>query len=299
MHIRTLRLSPRSIGGWNALGGALVLSWVGVLGAMVSNRAHPGNTVRLATSDLAGKIEGGQAWMGAYYRGAKIGYVHTAIQIQKERASVRQLSQLSLTVAGKTQSIRTVFALELVEGFRLESFSFTAETPLLPIAATGRMKGRMLEVNLSLGGESLSRAIPLAEPPAFDVTLPMLLASQPLRPQDRYEVWVFDPPSLSNRATQIEVIGPEAVAQQQEMVPAIHLRREMGPMQVDTWIDVRGNILKELYPFGLLLRREDERTAVALPPKNVPAPSLTDETESLLRMLTGNPASRSAGENAP
>ena len=114
-----------------------------------------------------------------------------------------------------------------------------------------------------------------------------LLAARELKAGERYSVTVFDPQTLSNRPVEIDVVGLEIVKVQKDMEPAIHLRRTLAGQQVDTWIDARGVVLKEKTALGLMLRREDQETAMAGLADDGSAPEV-DVTE-LLRLFGPEP----------
>ena len=110
---------------------------------------------------------------------------------------------------------------------------------------------------LDMGGESGKRLVPLAEPPLFDLAVPYLVARQDLHAGARYRVTVFDPQTLTNRPSVVEVVGPEALSFGGELVPAVHLRSTTAGLRFDSWIDSDGRPFKQEIQGGLVLQRED------------------------------------------
>jgi hypothetical protein len=123
-----------------------------------------------------------------------------------------------------------------------------------------------LDTGSAFGGLGSSReatVAAMAEPALLDLALPYLLARQDLEPGARYRVPVFDPRTLSNQTQLIEVIGPEAVSHLGRLVAATHLRRSSAGLQLDSWLDPDGRVLKEQLQGGLELVNEGEEQATS------------------------------------
>lgn len=261
--------------GWHVVGGVLVAFWLVVMGMMFVESRPGSDAIALSGGDLSAGFAVGEESMAAYYRGRKLGYVHSKTERVSNRLHLEQESRLEVEVGGARQKISTDLRVILADNFYMESFDFELRTGILDMTASGRMEAGRLQVEVDLGGEKSKKAWPLDEPPLFDLAVPKMLAQRNLRSGQRYRVTVFDPQSMSNRETLIEVIGREAVDVQGVLVPGIHLRQEVGgagfggsafteasaDRQVDTWIGEQGEVLRQDYGFGLTLRRAGREEA--------------------------------------
>lgn len=247
--------------GWHVLGCALVAGWLSVLTAMFWPVDEGGGAVELGTRALGGALVDDESWMGAYLGGRKLGFLHARITRVEDGTQLFQESQLQLTVAGLAQRVETRLTARLDLEQRLERFDFELRAGPVGMRVAGRMLAEGLELKIDIGGEGGRRLLPVDEPPLLDLTLPYLLARQNLAPGARYRVAVFDPRSLSNQPSLVEVIGPEAVKIEGRLVPATRLQRSSSGLQIDSWMDADGRLLKEQLEGGLVLLREDAERA--------------------------------------
>ncbi|HUU00849.1 MAG TPA: hypothetical protein VM425_05340 [Myxococcota bacterium] len=233
--------------GWHVLGVGFLAAWVWVMWLMfrISSPEAP-----LLTR---GSLADFEVWMGAYYQNRRLGSVHARLSGQ----DFEQDSRLAFVVGGSRQRIRSRLTVRLDRQGSFSSFRLSMDTALLPVEIAGRLEGKYLSVSMQMGSETTRRKIKLVEAPIFDFALPRLLAAQDLSPGRRYSVVLFDPQSLGNKRTLIEVLGPEAKKTRRGLQSAIHLRRNAGGLVLDSWIDEKGNVIAEQTALGLELRREE------------------------------------------
>jgi hypothetical protein len=240
--------------GWHLLGGALVAGWLAVMAAMFWPAAEVEAVLLAGRPSLTDQ----ESWMGASTEGRRIGSVHSVTRRTPSGWLVSQDSRLLLTVAGLKQRFNTTLQVDLDDDLRLRGFVVDVTAGPLVVRSEGRMEGERLILDLDLDGEKKRQVLSLQEPPWFDLTLPLLLASQDLRPGRRFRVTLFDPQSLSNQPVLVEVVALEALPVEGKLVPATHLTREFAGARFDFWIDERGRVLREDTPLGLSLRTESQ-----------------------------------------
>ena len=248
---------------WHLIGAALVMAWLGSMLSMFWPGALAGDVLVLEGQSLAGAIEVGETWMGAYQNDRKLGYVHSVVAPLGEGLSIEQESMLSVTLAGLTQPVVTTMRIELTPEHALDKFRFELSAGPIRLQAEGRWVEGGISLELDVAGEIGKRHVPMVEPPVFDLTLPYLLARRRLEAGQRFRVELFDPQSFSNRVSLVEVIGAEAVNSDGRLVPGMHLRRQSAGVVIDSWIDARGRVLKEQVQGGLTLVRESADRAKA------------------------------------
>jgi len=217
--------------------------------------------IELTAADLPGNLIEDEAWMGAYFEGRKLGYVHARIRKVPQGYALWYASRLRIVLEGHSQSMETSMEILLEDGFRLSSFSFGLDSPVMRARMEGRAQGDRLHVRITVGDRAHSLSWPLQEPPLFAPAVAQLIARRDPTPGVRYRVREFDPRTMSNQPVVYRVVGREAISWAGKMVTAIHLRRRVGGRELDTWVDESGRMLREKLDLGLLLEREDQAQA--------------------------------------
>jgi len=246
--------------GWHVLGVLVVVAWLAILWTMFA-RSSPKDALPLSVSDLSGSLSTSEEWMGAYYHGRKLGYFYSKIQKEAPHIKLEQRAVLKFRFAGLTQEITSKLNVVLEPNFSLNKFEFEAQGGTLSFGIKGKMKKEGLLTEIHLGAQSYKQLWPMDQAPLFNLVVPKLLALQELRQGLRYKMTVFAPQSLSNQPTIFEIVGTEAISLQGILVPVIHFRSVSNNLQLDTWMDEYGVVLREEYPFGLLLKKEEQAQA--------------------------------------
>ena len=248
--------------GWHVLGILVVLGWLAVMAGMFGFFGAEGEALDLSADDLKVSPPLGDRWMGAYQKGRKLGWVHTeSLQDADGTFRIAQRTELLFVVVGTRQRFESTLHVSLDADHALVRFDFQMRAGPLSTEAEGRWTGKALEIEAGLGFRKVLRRLPMDQAPVFDLTLPAVLVQQDLSSGQRYRVALFDPQSLSQQPAIIEVVGPEALSLGGLMKPAIHFRRRVAGLQVDSWIDAKGRLLKEVVEGGLELLAEDEALA--------------------------------------
>ncbi len=245
--------------GWHVLGTLVVLAWLAVMAGMFGFFGSEGEALDLSAEDLKVSPPLGERWMGAYQNGRKLGWVHSeSLQDTDGTYRILQRTELLFSVGGVRQRFESTLRVSLDTDQALEHFDFQMQAGPLSVEAEGRWTGKALEIQSGLGSRKVVRRLQMEHAPVFDLTLPAVLVRQDLSSGQRYQVTLFDPQSLSHRPAIIEVVGPEALSLGGLMKPAIHFRRRVAGLQVDSWIDAKGRLLREVVDGGLELVAEDE-----------------------------------------
>jgi hypothetical protein len=279
----------RSHPGWWVTGCVLIAFWISVMGLMFWPGRDAVAAIELSFSGTE-LVTPEEEWLGAYSAGKKLGYVHSTFRRDGRHGYLRQESRLWFQVAaGVLQPVHSDLALRLGEKGDLDSFDFNLDAGALHVTSRGQVRAQGLAVEFTALGESFQKTLPLTAKPVFDVALPRLLARQDLRPGSRFQIKLFDPQTLSNQPTVIEVVGRDAITVEGRLMAAIHLRRTQpsrtqpslipDAAEQEIWIDEDGRLLQETISLGLTFRRENEATATTgIAADGVPLPHLLPPT---------------------
>jgi hypothetical protein len=247
--------------GWHVIGGAIVCVWLAVV-LIAWMETNSGETpVDLDHRSLTGLVSESEEWMGIYLHNRRVGRVHSTVKDQEDGFEVSQRFDFNVKVGEIQEPIQLNFEARTGRTMLLGDFNLRLKTGMVSVEANGRMESSGLAVDLSLGQESMHRIIPMKEPPLLDLSFPRLISRQSLRPGARYRIQMFDPQTLSSRPVVIEIVGTEALSRKEGLVPAIHLKRQLGEIKLDTWIDQQGRVLREETALGLTMVREDGESA--------------------------------------
>jgi len=247
--------------GWHALGVILVLGWLVVLWVMFGQGRSSTDVTDLKGSGLDDLLQESEIWMGVYHRDKKLGSIHSKTIELPGGFRFEQNSRLMLTVAGSQQKVSTNLQVWLDKRQAFQKFELKLQAGPIRGQVNGRLDQGQLSVTINLGAETIKKVWPLDGPPIFNFALPKLLAQHDLQKGRRFSVTIFDPQTLTNQATQIEVIGPQVLKTSMGLKSTIRLRRSLAGNNLDTWIDERGMVWQEEYALGLMLRKEDKATA--------------------------------------
>ncbi|MBW1872350.1 MAG: hypothetical protein JRJ19_09805 [Deltaproteobacteria bacterium] len=238
-----------------------MLGWLVVLWVMFGFGRSLADVTDLQGSGLDNLLQESETWMGVYHRENKLGSIYSKTIKLPEGFRFEQHSRLMLNLAGSQQKVVTNLQVWLDKRQVFQRFELKLQAGPLKGQLNGKLDQGKLVVTINLGAETIEKIWPLDGPPIFNFALPKLLAQYDLRKGRRFRVTVFDPQTLTNQATEIEVIGPEVLKTSQGLKSTIRLRRSLAGNNLDTWIDEAGMVLQEEYALGLMLRKEDQAVA--------------------------------------
>jgi len=205
-----------------------------------------------------GEVESEISWYGIYMQEKKIGYSRTTVVRQDTLFICTDHTYLAFKMIGRDKSINTYARAVTDSKLRLLSFIFTITCEDTDCGLRGQVDEDVLNLSITVGGESRGEQIPLDEPPQLPSTVQLLLAGRELNEGDRFSTTVFDPSAMSNIQLEIEVLGRETILYNGSQTQVWHIRQEMGGMRVDTYIDDRQRLLEERSEMGYRVVLEDE-----------------------------------------
>jgi len=224
------------------------------------------------------------SWMKVKYGGRDVGYTHTGIDTADDGGEDSYLlsnrTDLNVTLMGQPQSFYAAGTAALDAAYRLRKFAFNLTAGALRVAVSGRRaEGAIFDVTLDTGGEIRNMRVEIPDdvvihsPTAF-------LALRRLRPGQEMSLAALDPLTLKKTAVRVKAVGVERVAGPEGPVEATVLSAAYQGMQFRTWIDAKGNILRQESPLGWVAEKCTREEALA-------AAAGTGKGVELLEIITG------------
>jgi hypothetical protein len=161
----------------------------------------------------------------------------------------------------------------------MADFSFSLDSDVGTFEATGTVEGdTLLRVEVDAGGSLQQMTHRLAQPPVFAAVVPIRLAAgEGLEVGNRVRFPVFDPSSLSTRNVDVRVTAhdtllvPDSAALNPETgrwepahfdsVPSWRIAEAFGGVQVESWVDEDGRIVRAFSPLGFSMERTEYELA--------------------------------------
>lgn len=137
------------------------------------------------------------------------------------------------------------------------SFTVTLESPLVSGRVEGRRAGQQMRVRSAIGNQVKEYAVDL---PPTDVITPGLLPVLPvahLRQGDRWSVVSFDPFTFRQIRAVVEVQGTEVIRIGRRVMNTKVLAISQSGTTLKAWVDSRGEILRAMGLFNIMLEKED------------------------------------------
>lgn len=256
---------------------AILVLWVGTVGWHIRREYFQPDLARLAEAAVAA-LGPDAHFYALTLEGRTIGLASSRLDTVPEGFLLEDRLTLELPALGQRGMASAVTRVTLSQALRMRTFHFTLDSDGGRFEAVGRVEGdSVLSVDVAAGGPSRTVTFRLPEPPIFAAALPLRVAlSGALRVGQRMRLPVFDPSTLSTRAVEIEVLGrdtlvvPDSVVRNPadgrwevvttDTVPVWHLAERFGGIQLESWIDERGRIVRSSSALGFAM----ERTAFEL-----------------------------------
>jgi hypothetical protein len=254
------------IGAFDLVGIVAVLAFCAALAVDLGALARPRREVTLVVEPeaLAAGFREGVQWNALYREGERVGFSRLERRRLADGYRLTAYTRVDARASEVPSTLEIRVTSDLGQAFELLRFEARAEGDLIGMEAVGEVHADRIEIDVKgLPGEEPSRrlVLPLAEPPVFDFSLKPMLMQRDLLPGDRFRFTHFDPGTLASKEGVVEYLGREEIHVLGELVPAHHLRQEIGGQILRTWVNDLGEVLREELPLGLVAQRETEAEA--------------------------------------
>lgn len=278
-------MRPGGRGRWLLAWGILAF-WLGTVGWQVRREYFQPELARLAEAAVAAL--GAEAH---FYRMSlddrTIGLASSRLDTIPEGFLLEDRLSLELPALGQTGTASAVTRVTMAPDLRTRSFSFFLDSQGGRFEASGTIEGdTLLRVSVNSAGAVRETEFRLSEPPVFAAIVPIRVAlTEGLRVGTRLDLPVFDPSTLSTRSVEVEVLARDTlvvpdsaavdpssgrwVAAGFDTIPVWHLAERFGGVQVESWIDDGGRVVRSSSVMGFSMERttfelvDQEETTVA------------------------------------
>lgn len=246
-----------------SIGLAIVLFWC-LMNILLLKRQlwAPPPPITLPSTETI--TEASEEWWGVYYRGDKIGYASQTIHPTSRGYQLEDESVLRLNLLGTSQTATTRLRMEADKEWMLQSFDFDLQSNEVRFKVRGQVVPGRLRLEVESAGHSTQQDIVLNQPPYLLAALKPLVATQQIEPEKEHFFSTFDPSTLSQQVTTVVIEGREYIRIGERSEPATRIRQRFKGLSVVSWIDGRGQTLKEETPGGFAIIRATEREAKRL-----------------------------------
>jgi len=249
----------------------ILAAWVLSLGWLVKRELFRSTGARLAEAALSVSPE------AMYYRldlgGQQLGFASSTIDTVPDSIRVDDLLVLDVPALGKLHRTSARSVALLTRTLRLERVEVLFDGDLGRFAARGVVLGdTALRVAIVSAADSQVTRIRLAGPITLPTLLPLRLAfGGELRPGRTYTTRLFDPLLLAARDASVRVAAESTlivadsaaldsttmawVAVRFDTVRAFRIDQEVNGVQLTSWIDAHGRLVRSTSPVGFTMDR--------------------------------------------
>ncbi len=193
---------------------------------------------------------------------------------------LEDMMSLALPALGQRGTAQVRTRVDLSESLVMKSFRFSMDSEVGTFEAVGEVHGdTLLTVEVDAGGrQPQSLSYRLDQPPIFSAILPIRVAvGEELEVGKTLSFPVFDPSSLSTRRVDVRVLEydtlvvPDSVSRNEETgewvvagqdtVPSWRIAEVYGGVQIESWIDEDGRIVRASSPMGFSMERTEYELA--------------------------------------
>ncbi len=260
----------RRRGRW-ALGVTIILAWAVILAWHVRREYFQPLHVRLA--EASANLIPAASFFAIKLGDNPIGYAASRIDTVAGGFVLEDDMRLRIQVLGSNASAIARTRARLGEHLELQDFEFALQSDLGEFKVRGAMNGdSLLDLEIDAGGELQIVAMPTHGPIVLPQMMPMhfALGSEP-KAGDTYSFEIFDPSIMERQRVSMEVVGRETlvfpdsavldeasnrwVAARYDTVETWHVRQGYGGIEIESWLDPDGQIVKATSPMGYKIER--------------------------------------------
>ena len=245
-----------------ALRIGIVLFWLLAMGWLVRFEAFPEyftHKLEGYHSLLSDKMLMSDSWMRILFNGEPIGYSHTRLDTDDKdplnHCTIENRVNIQLKMLGKQQRIQLNSSAIIDVTDRLQRFSldFSARGYSMRMKAVRRI-GEEFSVVTTTGNSKQRMTVDIPD----DVILysPMTeMALKRLKPGDELSLRTIDPVTMSIATMTVKALRKESLTIDDTSYDATVLSTAYQGVDVVSWIDIEGRVLRQDTPFGWVMER--------------------------------------------
>ena len=263
--------------GRRIVGVGILIFWLFMVGWQVRREYFQPELARLAEAALS--LAPGVNFYTLTMGGQAVGQATSRLDTLPDGFELEDLMSLELPALGQTGVAVARTRVKLSPSLVMESFSFSLDSEVGRFEAEGELGAdTTLHVVIRSAGSEQNLSFRMAQPPVFSSVVPIRVAmGEGLKVGDRIRLPVFDPTSLGTRTVEVRVLEHDTLAvpdsasldpatgiwspSRYDSIPAWRIAEVFGGIQVESWIDEDGRILRASSPLGFSMEKTEYELA--------------------------------------
>ncbi|MFP4039296.1 MAG: transglutaminase domain-containing protein [Desulfosudaceae bacterium] len=206
-----------------------------------------------------------ESWMNILRDGKKIGYTHSIFSDTGAGYHLEETIFLRITTLGLSHQVHLKISGQLRDDLSLAAFESRFDSGRFSFTAAGTVTDQSLELTTTAAGRTDTTTIPVETPIYLSAGLMQIVRDSGLNPGETMNMTMFDPTSLSSVPVRVSAAGRETITIGDQSHSATRLDIHVNGLTQTTWINKKGEILKEEGLMGLTRVKTDQRRALAGP----------------------------------
>jgi transglutaminase-like putative cysteine protease len=255
----------------------VVLVWLAMVGWHVRREYFQPELARLAEAALT--LAPGVSFYTLSMGERTVGQATSRLDTLPDGFELEDVMSLELPALGQTGTAVSRTRVELDRSLVMRAFEFTLDSEIGRFRAHGSLGAdTTLSVIVESAGSRQELSFRLPQPPVFSNVVPIRVAmGGALEVGQRIRLPVFDPTSLSTRTVEVRVLEHDSLVVtdsvaldpasgrwlpvRSDTVPAWRVAEAFGGVQVESWVDEDGRILRASSPLGFAMQRTEYELA--------------------------------------
>ena len=208
-----------------------------------------------------------EEWYSLLFHGEKAGWVHnTYDELPSGGYRFKSTSLLKLQALGTVQEANIFMDAEVNSDFKLKKFALDFSSAMQTIQVEGEVEGRKITYRLKSPNsrKPIEQTVTVKEPPSLTDMLGRYAAQQGLEVGQTFSVPSFDPITQASDSAEAEVLRKEKIDTGSGVVDAYVVSVKILGMEMTSWMDEDGKVLKSDTPMGFTVVLTDKEEALSL-----------------------------------
>ena len=259
------------------LGPLVLIVWLVMVGWQVRREYFQPELAQLAEATLG--LAPGVSFYTLTMGESTVGQATSRLDTLPDGFVMEDVMMLELPALGQTGTAVSRTRVELDRALTMRSFGFTLDSEVGEFRAEGTLGAdTTLSVTVESAGSRQELSFRLDQPPVFANVVPIRVAmGGALEVGNVVRLPVFDPTSLSSRTVEVRVLEHDTlliadsvrveegsgrwIPARTDTVPAWRIAETFGGIQVESWIDADGRILRASSPLGFSMEKTEYELA--------------------------------------
>lgn len=259
------------------LGVTIVMVWLAMVGWQVRREYFQPELARLAEAALS--LAPGVNFYTLTMGQRTVGQATSRLDTLPDGFELEDLMSLELPALGETGIAVARTRVKMNNSLVMENFTFSLDSEVGRFEASGVLRAdTTLEVTINSAGSVQNLSFRLPQPPVFSAVLPIRVAmGEGLDVGSSHRYPVFDPTSLSTRTVEVRILEHDTLfvtdsasfdpatarwsPAREDTIPAWRIAEVFGGIQVESWVDEDGRVLRASSPLGFSMEKTEYELA--------------------------------------